>query len=272
MKNILKLFLGLSLAFAVVACDTENVGTIFEDASSSDVTFVKISTSYIFGAEDPDQVVVDLSRGVATEAYTPAITCDNDLFTVTVAEFAVGSFESTATISFDRNNLEVGATNIINLALANHSIEGQQLTHELSIVRDFVWLDYGTTTMYSYFLEWGFGIVDMFEIPVIKVEGMGRYRIIDPYLPVGATEGCYIEFDYKDGAIVFPGDKDSYGDNIFNVGLDVGYGVPIHLYLNEGDCEYKDNVLTFKTAEHYMPGVGGYGDFLMTFTFPQPLE
>lgn len=271
MKNILKLFLGLSLAFAVVACDTENVGPIFEDASSSDVTFAQSTSSYIFGAEDPDQFVIALKRGVATEAYTPTITCDNALFTITAAEFAAGSYESTATITFDRNDLAVGATNTLNLALAGHSIAGQQLSHEVTIVRDYVWLDFDTATMKSGFLEWGFEITETLPCEVIKVEGLSLYRIMDPYGPLGADPGCYIEFTYENGEIVPTGEKDAYGDMIFDSGLDVGAGTNIHFYLNEDDITYADKVIT-ANVEHYMPKVGGYDHHILTFTLTKDLE
>lgn len=276
MKNILKLFLGLSLALAVVACDTENVGTIYDstNGSSSDIVFARSTTSYIFGSEDPDQVVIPLWRSNATEAYTPTISGNHntELFTITVAEFAAGSYESTATITFDRYDLQYGKKNVIKLAIENdHTIAGQKLSHEVTIVRDYVWLDFDTATMKSGFLEWGFEFTETLPCEVIKVEGLSLYRIMDPYGPLGADPGCYIEFTYENGEIVPTGEKDAYGDMIFDSGLDVGAGTNIHFYLNEADITYANKVIT-ADVEHYMPKVGGYDHHILTFTLTKDLE
>lgn len=239
MKNIFKSFAAIALACsgALVSCDTEAVGAIYEDATeSAALSFPSDQLIYEIVAEDNGVVKVPVYRGNTNGTTTVNISIDEATAEAGVFElvsetlnFADGESTQYAELNFGSID-NLGATEKYNVTLtiadsASISPTGVQ-SIKLAIQRKLTWEYLGVGAYYSEL----FGAA--WEQPVEKAKEGNVYR-----LPDCIYEGYPLVFSLsEDGQTLTGWDPQPIGYT------DATYGM---LYFSPESMTRVDNTLSF---------------------------
>jgi hypothetical protein len=203
MKSIKYILIFAISVFAFVSCNSNDTeGTVY-DATNNEVSFPNASSSYTFGAEDPDRYEIVLQRSIADGAASVAISLSDESGLFTSPEsvnFADGVYEVKIPVTFDRSQLVVGQTYPIEITVPANPVKERIVKHTLNITRDYVWEYFAAGTFSS-------GLFGEWEQEIQKADGAEAYK-----LPSVIAEGFDMTFYVaEDGSISFPGDPTDDG-------------------------------------------------------------
>lgn len=204
MKNIFANILGLCAVFAVVSCDVDAVGTIYEpDSSNNGVTFSQtlFTNSEISASATTFTVVVN--RAVAGSAQTVGIssTLPADIVVPGSVSFAAGEY--TADLVLDISKMSVGTTYRGSVALADENAYDAKTgisSANVVLAKAYEWTSVGTGQFFEYFWE---GFVG--DVEILKADGFNLYRVLNPYAATADPDATgpkpgYIQFEVVDNA------------------------------------------------------------------------
>ena len=205
MKKILYSLATALFALSFSACNDNDTEGVYYYAANTEAVFTAKSGSYFFKGDDPAEYTVTLMRSNANGAATVPVTVTDEsgVFNVpSTANFADGSYETTLTVTFDKDGFEIGTPYALGLQLPAHPISGKQTSYTLNVTRDYTWEVFAEGTYYSGLFE------EEFPVTMERAkENQSYYKLKDVY-----EEG----YDYKllvaeDGSISMMQDLNSNG-------------------------------------------------------------
>jgi hypothetical protein len=255
MKRIKYIFIFAISILAFIACDSNDTDGVIYDAKNSEASFAKTTSSYNFGANDPDRYEVVLQRGNANGASSIPVTIDDGsgFFSAPASvDFADGAYEAKIPVTFDRSKLVVGKAYSVALTIPENPIKERTVKHTLSITRDYVW---------NYFKD-GVFTSDLFgdwDQEIQKADGAEAYKLPSLY----ANGVDFIFYVAEDGTISLPGTTNANGYYRFTTGyVHSSYGM-MYLYMDP-DPDYSLFIKAEKTAvfsNYYYVSAGNFGWF-----------
>lgn len=219
MKKILYSLATALFALSFSACNDNDTEGVYYYAANTEAVFTAKSGSYFFKGDDPAEYTVTLMRSNANGAAAVPVTVTDEsgVFNVpSTANFADGSYETTLTVTFDKDGFEIGTPYALGLQLPAHPISGKQTSYTLNVTRDYTWEVFaeGTLTSVLFGDEWGLTIERAVEEP-------NYYKLKDIY-EVGYDIKIMVA---EDGSISMKQELDSYGYYDIETGLVIsGYG------------------------------------------------
>lgn len=219
MKKILYSLATALFALSFSACNDNDTEGVYYYAANTEAVFTAKSGSYFFKGDDPAEYTVTLMRSNANGAAAVPVTVTDEsgVFNVpSTANFADGSYETTLTVTFDKDGFEIGTPYALGLQLPAHPISGKQTSYTLNVTRDYTWEVFaeGTLTTKLFGDSWGVTIERAVEEP-------NYYKLKDIY-EVGYDIKIMVA---EDGSISMKQELDSYGYYDIETGLVIsGYG------------------------------------------------
>lgn len=258
-KNIWTGTLGIFLA-TLASCSTDNEGTMYTPGNNEAV-FAANSATYLFGTSDVEEYTVTVKRSSSVGAAEVPVTNEVGSGTFSIPEFVSfedGSFESSLTITFSREDLEKGQSNEIRLSLPESDIASYQTEMTVSITRDFTWELYAKGTYTSGFFKGEEIPADLFRC----VENPEQYRIMAPF-----EDGYNLQFSVaEDGSVSYPS-LNSYGGYEFTTGyLHPNYGMVYQEYYPE-DTTFDADKKQMTFIVYSFVDAGGFGYMKDSFTW-----
>lgn len=251
MKNISFIFLVVALAFA--SCDKENIGTIYEPNESYVAFSSSIVPENILSAENNFSVSVQIVRSDLTTATTANIELEmNDNIS------GVFDLESNS-ITFENGN-GTAYVKIIPIVDAAQIDPTKTYVFKLTLTGDNVSPFYGETTYkasFKYtpigsgkFVSEAFGDEWSVDLEKLEVGSMILYKARNFY-----EEGYDITIVVNREEVTIEPQAAWYYDSENGDAYITGSGTA------------NGNVLTM-AIEHYVPGVGSYGEYVEILTLP----
>lgn len=244
MKNILKSILALGAVFAVVSCNVDAIGTLYEHSGSdTGVTFAKtVATDTEMPAMET-VYAVPVTRAVADAAQTVSIstTLSSDIVVPGSVSFAAGEYSTDLVL--DISGMSIGTTYRGTISLADESAFDANTaisSMSVSLAKAFEWEPFGTgywvdNTMRTY---WGVDEDIAMYVDVEKaVSAAGEhYRFASPFAKVATAVdkyGAYNGYPYNDEGDIVSGtyyfiinvSGTDASLNPVNLGIDWGYGM-----------------------------------------------
>ncbi|MBO5014216.1 MAG: hypothetical protein J6J26_11285 [Bacteroides sp.] len=262
MKKTL-LYLATALfAFLFSACNDNDTEGVIYNAANTEAVFTTAKGSYFYNAADPGEYTVTLMRGNANGTASVSISSTNEsgYFNVpATANFADGEYETTFTVTFDKEALEIGKNYNIAMKLPETPITGKQISYTLTVTRDYTWEFYANCqAMSDLFGEWENSLERAKENP-------SYFKLKDAY-----AEGYDIKFLVdENGSISMPEGPGSNGYYDVTTGyMHPSYGM-MYSYL-DGDPAYsyfdiENHVLVL--SQYFYVGAGGFGWYDDVFTW-----
>lgn len=165
--------------------------------------------------------------------------------------------------------------------------DARNLKYTFTISKTLSWISLGMGTYYD---GWVMdGVEEPYPAEIQKVDGMERYRVVNPYkeyyttigpeaygdwLPSGATGPQYVEFwENEDGSLSFR----SFATGLNYEGVD-GQGIGAYSwdaftaasgYTGEYDMWYEPGFAVFSPV-YYIPGLGGFGQVQFSIQIELP--
>lgn len=214
------------------SCNTDNEGTIYTP-TLPEVSFFAEQQSKIIPLEETGidlniRIVRGKTSGTYTVDYTATISDETAFSDESNGSVTFSDGEGTAFVVLKGQNLEIGKTYTIDLALSEEnkkdmSERGISAT-TISVMRDYNWVDAGTVL----FSEVDFGLGDV-EIPIQRADGFNQYRLPDLYYNLTGGED---EDVAEGGHLQFTLDDDYNAVSIVPVASFVDLGVGYYLYYN----------------------------------------
>lgn len=140
-----KILYTLSVVLAVstfCACDDSDEMGILYNPANTEAIFTSGSSAYFYTSADPGEYSITVQRANSKGNAEVAIELQDEtgLFTTSATVlFEDGSLESTLTVSFEKDQLEIGTPYSITLELPELAIAGKQTSHVLTVTRDYTW-------------------------------------------------------------------------------------------------------------------------------------
>jgi len=275
MKIYKSLFVALAaVAIAFTSCSDEGKWDAYDAEGKVTYTFAQASNNLSYSAaEVPSEVKVQLYRSTTTGSETLPVTFSSNTTGLTgPASVTFNDGSNVADYVMSVGELEVGAQNKATVTIAEESVSPSgKAAYTLTLVVNYTWSDWGTGTITENFC--GF----QENLKIMKADGATAYRIMEPYknylmgygysVNEWAAYSCpYIEFKIENGAVTF---------NTFAV---YDYEAPSLVYgfwpsdLNASLADYEqysyvvDNTTVQLAPYYYVPNVGGWGVYPLTFT------
>lgn len=262
MKNIKYILVLLIGVVVFAACDDNAVdGTIYH-ANNNEASFPSETSSYTFGAEDPEQFEVTIQRASLSGAVSVPVTATDasGLFTIPQSvDFADGAYEAKFVIAFNRDNLKTGEAYPITLDLPANPVVTKTISHAVTITRDYVWEPYLTGTFESGFFE------DKWEQALDKAVGVERYKFTDLF-----ASGYDFIFEVSEDGIITPAVKaNSSGTYTVTTGyMHSSYGMVYMEFDPDPEyslCDWENKEI--KLNSRYFVGAGSFGWLDDVFTW-----
>ena len=157
MKKTLLYLATALLTFSFSACNDNDTEGVIYNAANTEAVFTTAKGSYFYNPADPGEYTITLMRGNANGAASVAITSTDEsgYFNVpATANFADGEYETTLTITFDKEALEIGKNYAIAMQLPEVPITGKQISYTLTVTRDYTWEPYAVGDYSSVLGDW----------------------------------------------------------------------------------------------------------------------
>ena len=278
MKLNKSIFIALAaVATTFASCSDEGKWDAYDAEGKVTYTFAQASNNLSFSAADvPSEVKIQLYRSTTSGSETLPVTFSANttgLTGPTSVTFNEGS--NVADYVMTVGDLEVGAQNKATVSIAEESVSPSgNAEFALTMVVNYTWSDWGSGTITENFNEF------QDNLKVMKADGAPAYRIMAPYKNFlmqaygyseneWATFSCpYIEFKIEGSAVKFNTFLvDTYDGSTAN--LIYGYwpsDLSASLAENEQYSYVVDNTTVQLAPYYYVPGLGGWGVYPLTFT------
>lgn len=253
MKNI-RFIVGIMVIAATIltACDTDNEAATYQPKFQN-ISIESPKASYVVSSPESD-ILVRLVRSTKTGEYVAHYTLSSPhdgIFTDTnngQVTFADGS--SIATIIVKTAGLEVGKKYTFDIKLSDADIALQDTltktanhSGNITVELALTWAEYGVGKITSEAFEGSWDLV------IEKAEGMDYYKAINMY-----NGGFDVVFSIDNGEVIFNEQPAWVSSQYGNVSI-------------AGKGTLSGKTIT-AVLEHYIPGVGTFGDFTEVIELP----
>ncbi len=252
-----KILYTLSIVLAVstfCACNDNDTIGVFYYPDNSEAIFTSSKSEYFFTAADLGEYEVTVQRANSKgSAEVEVINSDTTgLFTIPgIVFFEDGELEATIKVTFEKEQLEIGTPYTIGLQLPETPIEGKQISHKLTITRDYTWEFFTECTATTYL--YGESTATIYK----ALENPSYIKIKDLY-----SEGHELKLLLGgDGSISMLQDVNSYGYYDMETGfIHPSYGM-IYTYIDaDRNYSYFDEAQnTIVLSMYYYVGAGAFG-------------
>lgn len=225
----------------------------------------------------PTAIAVEVTRpeaGAAVDVTVLFATTDETIFSgPATVSFAAGATSATYLIRVNPENLNLGETNQVTLALdepenALLSPDEKNLTYTLNFKLDYSWISVGTAACQS---AWVGNIGDPIEVPVQEAKeygdesGQRLFRLVNPYYvmePKAAEKGYNIQF-----LTTASGEAVKLTPNWQEIGEEDKNGNWFYIGTGYGTCSFfsEGNDYTIDGVMAYTEGRDGAGLYLYDF-------
>lgn len=270
-----------AVAVTFASCSDEGKWDAY-NAEAESYSFAQASNSYSVSAtEIPTEIKVQVYRSTTKGSVSLPVTVSANTETLSApstVSFADGSNVADYVFTVGASPA-VGVKHTAKATIAEENVSASgNASVTVSLVVNYTWSDWATGTITENF--YGFEA----NLKVMKADGARAYRIMEPYKEILMSDGyseaqwakysCpYIEFSVVEGtAITF---------NTFLVdtydGTNMIYGyLPSELASSVAGYDAYSYLLDSKTVQiapyYYVPGVGGWGVYPLTFTLDGSFE
>lgn len=278
MKFNKSIFIALAaVAITFASCSDEGKWDAYDAEGKVTYTFAQASNNLSYSAaEVPSEIKIQLYRSTTSGSETLPVTFSANTTGLTgPASVTFNEGSNVADYVMTVGDLEVGAQNKATVTIAEESVSPSgNAAYALTMVVNYTWAEWGTGVITENFN----GFQD--RLNIMKAEGAPAYRIMVPYYNFlsqaygyseneCATFSCpYIEFKIEGSAVKFNTFLvDTYDGGTTN--LIYGYW-PSDLDASLVDYEQQSYVVDNTTVQlapyYYVPGLGGWGVYPLTFT------
>jgi hypothetical protein len=209
---------------------------------------------------------IDLYRKDTASALDVPLTVvsADEVFTIpSSAHFNAGESKTSITVDFPEAELAVYYTFTIRIPEQYANVYATSLLQR-TIYRDYTWIDLPGHAIFEF---------DDLEtdVTIQKADGFRHWRLVNPLKPYyGSAADSYITFDINsDGSVVF----ETYKNGSYSDGSQIYAFWPLDLKDTFTDYAAESTMLDDYTVQlapyYYIPGVGGWGVYYVTFTLDE---
>lgn len=176
MKYIYYSIIGIFIVFGLLACNTDNEGTIYNPVAS-ELSFLSDKNEIVVGANDPSfKVRVFRSTTQGNETFNISSSQNTNFNVPGSVSFSDG--EGVAFLDIAINNIEFDKLYTLTLNLPDDRISlSNKGTILLTISKEYNWESFGIGKFVD---NWAFGD-KKYDVEILKAEGFERYRMLKPY-------------------------------------------------------------------------------------------